>query len=91
MNRITKHSEVSLPFDPDEVEVSASRHVNKTWMRRWGWSYGDIREALRDSYRVVRVGRAKWEVYVRKKGEKKLVITFDEDEGEVYVITAAEG
>jgi hypothetical protein len=91
VNIITKDDEESLAFDPDTVHIGVSRHFKKTWMRKWGWQYVDVREALRDSYEVYHAGGTKWEVYVRKKGEKKLVITYDEENGEVYVITGAEG
>lgn len=91
MNTITKDDEGQLPFDPDEVRIEVSKHFKKTWMRKWGWQYVDVREALRDSYEFDHAGGTKWECYVRKKGEKKLVITYDEEHGEVYVITGAEG
>jgi len=92
MNRITKAGDDdSLPFDPDTVGLSVSEHFYRTWMRKWGWHYEDIRAAIRDSHRVARAGRTKWEVFVRKKGGKKLVITYDEESEEVYVITGAEG
>lgn len=91
MDSITKDSEASLPFDPDAVRIDASKHFKKTWMRKWGWRYLDVREAIRDAYRVSQAGGPKWEVFTRKKGEKKLVIAYDEANEEVYVITGGEG
>jgi len=88
---ITKDGDGPLPFDPEEVLIAVTKHFRKTWMRKWGWDYDDVREALRDCHRVSRQGSAKWEVFVRKKGSKKLVITYDEEVQEVYVITGAEG
>ena len=91
MNSITKGSDGPLPFDPDAVHIEASKHFRKTWMRRWGWDYADVRDALRDCHRVSRTGRMKWEAFVRKKGNKKLVFAYDEENQEVYVITGAQG
>jgi len=91
VNTITKSSDGAIPFDPDEVHIVASKHFRKTWMRRWGWDYADVRDALRNAHRVARAGRTKWEAFVRKKGNKKLVLVYDEEIQEVYVITGAEG
>lgn len=59
-------------------------------MRKWDWDQFDLREALRDAYRVSRTGKGKWEVFTRKKGEKKLVMAYDEQNKEVFVITGTE-
>lgn len=34
---------------------------------------------------------SKYEVYVRKKGGKKLILTYDETQETIFVITGAEG
>jgi len=60
-------------------------------MRTWGWDQFDIREALRGAYRVAKVGKSKWEVFIRKKGEKKLVVVYDSETEEVFIITGTEG
>ena len=60
-------------------------------MRKWAWDLVDLREAFREAYRVSKVGRTKWELFVRKKGEKKLVAIYDPQTKEVFVITGAEG
>ena len=80
-----------LPFDIDRVHVCVSKHFRNTWMRKGDWDQTDLREALRDALRVLRVGRAKWEIFVQKKGHKKLVITYDAEHDEVFVITGSEG
>lgn len=60
-------------------------------MRKWDWDQFDLREALREGYQVSKAGKGKWEVLIRKRGEKKLVIVYDEQTKEVFVITGAEG
>ena len=60
-------------------------------MRAWGWDVHDLRAALADAKRVEKRGRRKFEVWVRKRGSKKLVLAFDEKSGMVLVITGTEG
>ena len=80
-----------LPFDIDRVHVYVSKHSRNTWMRKRDWDQTDLREALRDALRVLRVGKGKWEILVRKKGHKKLVIAYDDEYDEVFIITGSEG
>jgi len=80
-----------LPFDIDKVHVYVSKHFRNTWMRKWDWDQVDLRESLREAYKVSRVGPGKWEIFVRKKGQKKLVVAYDGEYGEVFVITGSEG
>ena len=80
-----------LPFDIDEISIDVSKHFRNTWMRKWDWDQFDLREALRQAYNVSRVGKGKWEVFTRKRGEKKLVVVYDAQTKEVFVITGAEG
>ena len=80
-----------LPFDLDRVHVYVSKHFRNTWMRKWDWAQSDLREALRNALRVVRVGKGKWEIFVQKKGHTRLVIAYDAEDNEVFVITGSEG
>jgi len=80
-----------LPFDIDKVHVYESKHFRNAWMRKWDWDQADVREGLRAAHRVSRVGKGKWEIFVRKKGHKKLVVVYDAEYDEVFVITGSEG
>lgn len=80
-----------LPFDVETVHIEVSKHFRNTWMRRWGWTHDDLRSALQEAYRVTRVGRRKWEVMIRKRGGRKLVIVYEAYVDEVFIITGAEG
>jgi hypothetical protein len=80
-----------LPFDPDEVRIEPSKHFRNLRMRKWNWDVNNLRDALREPARVVPRGRAKLEVWVRKGGSKKLVLSFDRRERLVFVITGVEG
>ena len=79
------------PFDVDRVRIDVSKHFRNSWMRRWGWDHHDLREAIREAYKVSRVGGGEWEFFVRKKGRRKLVIAHEVGTNEVFVITGAEG
>lgn len=80
-----------LPFAIDAVPIDVSKHFRNAWMRKWDWDQVDLREALPEASRTSKAGKGKWEVFIRKKGEKKLVIVYDEQTKEVFVITGAEG
>ncbi len=80
-----------LPFDVDRVHIVVGVHFRNTWMRKWNWDHIDLREAMREAYNVDKAGRDKWEIFVRKKGEKKLVVAYEAEMDEVFVITGAEG
>lgn len=60
-------------------------------MRAWDWDLEDLRDALRQPRKVVRVGRTKLEVWVSKGGSKKLVLAYDHEERLVLIITGTEG
>ncbi|MDI6708573.1 MAG: hypothetical protein QME47_05770 [Candidatus Thermoplasmatota archaeon] len=45
-----------------------SKHFKNRWMRKWGWDYVELREAIKNAYKLDKVGKRKYEVYVRKKG-----------------------
>jgi len=60
-------------------------------MRKWNWDYADLREAIKNAYKVDKVGKKKYEVYVRKKGLKKIIFAYYTEFDTVFVITCAEG
>ena len=78
-------------FDVDSCEISVSKHFKNTWMRKWNWDYADLREAIKNAYKVDKVGKKKYEVYVRKKGLKKIIFAYYTEFDTVFVITCAEG
>ncbi len=80
-----------LPFDVGSVRIDVSKHFRNTWMRKWDWDHADRRDALREAHKVTKTGRDKWEVFVRKKGAKKLILVFEARTHEVFIITGAEG
>ena len=59
-------------FDIEKCKLEASKHFKNTWMRKWDWDYHDLRDAIRNAYETKKVGKKKYEIYIRKKGEKKI-------------------
>jgi len=78
-------------YDIETCRLEASKHFRNTWMRKWDWDYADLRGALRDAYKVNKVGKDKYEVYVRKKGDKKLITVYQCEIETMFVITGSEG
>ena len=78
-------------YDIETCELEASKHFKNTWMRRWDWDYLDLRNAIRDAYTTEKVGKEKYEIYVRKRGEKKLIAVYQWEFETLFVITGSEG
>jgi hypothetical protein len=78
-------------FNIETCRIEASKHFKNTWMRKWGWDYQDLRDAVRDSYRIQKAGKRKLEAYVRKKGEKKMIMAYQWEHDTLFIITGTEG
>jgi len=60
-------------------------------MKKWDWDFFDLREAIREAYKIEKVGKKKYEIYVRKKGEKKIITVYYLEFEILFVITGGEG
>lgn len=77
-------------YDPDTCAIHSSKHFKNTWLRKWGWDYVDLRNAIRDAYKVDKIGKRKYEAWVRKKGLKKIVFVYYAEFDTIFVITGTE-
>ena len=75
----------------DKAKLEASKHFKNTWMRKWDWDYHDLREAIREAYEIKKIGKKKFEIYVRKKGEKKIIVVHYIEFNTIFIITSSEG
>ena len=50
-----------------------------------------LREAIKIAYKIDKVGKKKYEAYVRKNGSKKIVFVYYFEYGTIFVITGSEG
>ena len=78
-------------YDIERCQLQASVHFKNTWMRKWDWDYRDLRDAIRNAYKVEKVGKKKYEAYVRKKGEKKIIMVYYREIETLFIITGSEG
>lgn len=79
-------------MDIRNYKIRPSKHFILTWMRKWDYDVDSLRNALESAYKVVKVGKRKYEAYTRAKGKsRKLIFIKDEEYREIFIITGAEG
>ncbi len=54
-------------YNIETCELEVSKHFRNTWMKKWDWDYEDLRDAINHAYKTKKVGKKKYEVYIRKK------------------------
>ena len=59
-------------------------------MRKWDWDCHDLREAIRYAYEIKKIGKKKFEIYVRKKEEKKIIAVYYNEFKTIFIITGSE-
>ncbi len=73
-------------------KIRPSKHFILSWMRKWNYDIYSLRNALENAYKVDKVGKHKYEAYIRKKGKsRKIIFIKDEEYKEIFIITGAEG
>lgn len=74
----------------DNCALDVSKHFRNKYMRRWNWDFIDLREAIKNAYRVDRVGKKKYEAFVEKKGSKKIIFVYYSEFNTIFVISGSE-
>ena len=82
---------MKVPWQIDTVKIEASKHFALEYLRSWGWDFLDLREAIRDAYQVEKVGKEKYEIYTQKKGFKKVITVYYEENQTLFCITGSQG
>lgn len=82
---------MKVPWNVESVLISSTKHFALGWMRKWGWSVEDLRDAIRTAYNIEKVGSAKYELYVQKSGLKKIITVYFSGENKLVCITGSEG
>jgi len=78
-------------MDIGGYKIRPSKHFMSTWMRKWDYDIYSIRRALEDAHKVEKMGKDKYEAYIRAKGRtRKIVFVKDDEYKEIFVITGAE-
>lgn len=79
-------------MDISNYKILPSKHFVLGWMRKWDYNEEDLRNLLEDAYKVEKVGKYKYEAYIRAKGKsRKLILIKDDEAKEILIITGAEG
>ena len=63
---------MNVPWNIETAHSEASKHFVLHYLRSWGWDFLNLRDAIRAAYKVDKVGKNKYEVYVQKKGFRKI-------------------
>ena len=77
-------------FNLEAVKIEASKHFVLKYMKKWDWDFIDLREALKHA-RIEKVGKKKYEAYVRKKGSKKIIFVYYFEFDTIFIITGSKG
>ena len=87
---IIKYSEKDM--DITGYKIRPSKHFILTWMRKWDYDIYLLRNALENAYKIDKVGKNKYEAYIRVKSKSRKIIFLKDDEiKEIFIITGAEG
>jgi len=79
-------------MDVSGYKIYPSKHFMLTWMRKWNYDVFSLRKALEKAYKVDKVGKNKYEAYIRAREKGiKLIFIMDEEYKEIFIITGAEG
>ncbi len=76
----------------NDYKIRPSKHFILTWMRKWNYDTYTLKADLEDAYRIDKVGKYKYEAYVRaERKSRKIIFIRDEKHKEIFIITGAEG
>ena len=82
---------VKIPWNIEKAEIVATKHFALGWMRKWNWNVQTLRDAIRDTYKIDKAGKNKYEIYVQKSGYKKIITVYYDNENKIVCITGSEG
>jgi len=78
-----------MPWDIEGVKIEVSKHFAIKYLKSWGWDFNDLRDAIREAYKIEKVGKEKYEVYTQKNGFKKIILVYIEER--IVCITGSTG
>lgn len=79
-------------MDFASYKIRPSKHFILGWMRRWDYDPDSLQTALEHAYKIEKVGKSKYEAYVRVKAKsRKFIFIRDDEYKEIFIITGAEG
>lgn len=80
-------------MNPDfqNCKLDVSKHFRDKYMRKWDWDYSQLRSALIETYKIEKIGKNKYESYIRKDGGKKIIFVYYVEFETVFIISGSEG
>ena len=78
-------------YEIDTCFIIVTKHFRNKYLKKWNWDMIDLRNAIKEAYQIDKVGKEKYEVYVRKNGSKKIILAYQQMENIIIVISGAEG
>ncbi len=82
---------MKIPWDIETVQLEASKHFTLKYLKTWNWDFYDLRDSIRAAYDIKRIGKEKYEIYVERKGFKKIITVYYAGENVLFCITGSEG
>jgi uncharacterized protein (UPF0128 family) len=82
---------MKVPWRIASVKLVVTKHFALKYMRKWGWDFHDLRDAIRDAYKADKVGKKKFELYVQKSGYKKIITVYYDLDDELICISGSQG
>ena len=80
-----------IDYDIDNCNINVGKHFRNKYMRKWNWDMFDLRDAIKNAYKVDKVGKIKYEAYTTKKGSKKIIFVYYKEDNSIFIISGAEG
>ena len=72
--------------------VRPTKHFILEYMRKWDYDVDSLKKVLQNAYKIDKVGKNKYEAYIRTKREsRKIIFVKDDEYKEIIVISGAEG
>ena len=79
-------------MDITGYKIRPSKHIIKTWMRKWDSDIETLKKNIETAYKINKVGKYKYEAYTKTKGgSRKIIFVKDDQNKEIFIITGAEG
>ncbi|HLD05500.1 MAG TPA: hypothetical protein VJG90_07305, partial [Candidatus Nanoarchaeia archaeon] len=80
---------MKVPWRIENVKLAVTKHFALKYMRVWGWNFHELREAIRDAYKMEKIGKEKFDIYIQKTGFKKIVTVYYDENDRLVCITGS--
>ena len=79
-----------IDYDIDSCDIDVSKHFRNKYMRKWNWDMFDLRNAIKNAYKIGHVGKKKYEIYADKSNSKKIIFIYYKEYNSIFIISGAE-